>query len=94
MPCKACAQIRTAVDLTFPISLAILIHMNTTELDALETDIDHVLSSLEQLQFENLSLKQKITSILKDRTLLDQKNKRAATEVKKILNRLKEYIHE
>lgn len=68
--------------------------MEIAELDALETDIDKMLRSFEKVQFENLSLKQKIASLARDRTLLSNKNQHAAGEIKRILNQLKEYIHE
>ena len=68
--------------------------MEIAAIDHLEGQVDQVLHSLEQTRFENLSLKQKIHSILADKTLLEQKNKHAVQEIRQLINQLKEYINE
>lgn len=68
--------------------------MEIAAIDHLEGQVDQVLHSLEQARFENLSLKQKIHSILADKTLLEQKNKHAVQEIRQLINQLKEYINE
>lgn len=64
--------------------------MSTLELSGLEHQVDHLLHSLDRLKAENISLRQKLSHSIRERTLLLEKNRKAASTVKKIITQLKE----
>ena len=63
---------------------------NTIEISGLEYQVDYLLRSLERLQVENASLRQKLTSHNRERSLLATKTQQTAEKIKKIISQLKE----
>ncbi|MCX7121433.1 MAG: TIGR02449 family protein [Gammaproteobacteria bacterium] len=66
--------------------------MKTVELNHLETQVDHLMHLIETLQFENVSLRQKMAVHIKERTRLQYKNQRASKQVKQIIKNIKEEL--
>ncbi|WP_423063092.1 TIGR02449 family protein [Candidiatus Paracoxiella cheracis] len=66
--------------------------MTTLELSGLEYQVDHLLRSLERLKAENISLRQKLSSSIRERSELLEKNRKAADKIKKIISQLKEQM--
>ncbi len=66
--------------------------MNTTELDHLEIQVDHLMHVIETLQFENASLRQKMAMHIKERARLQHKNERTTKQVKQIIKQIKEEL--
>lgn len=66
--------------------------MKTTELNHLESQVNHLMQLIDMLQFENVSLKQKIAMHIQERTRLQYKNQRATKQVKQIVKNLKEAL--
>lgn len=65
---------------------------NTIELSGLEYQVDYLLRSLERLQMENATLRQKLAAYAREQTYLTQKNQQLASRVKKIIAQLKEEL--
>lgn len=66
--------------------------MTTLELSGLEYQVDHLLRSLERLKAENISLRQKLSSSIRERSELLEKNRKAADKIKKVISQLKEQM--
>lgn len=66
--------------------------MTTLEISGLEYQIDRLLRSLESLKAENHSLRQKLSSSIRERSELIEKNRKAAAKIKKIISQLKEQM--
>jgi len=66
--------------------------MKTQEFNHLESQVDQLINLVENLQFENATLKQKIAMHIQDRTRLQYKNQRATKQVKQIIKNLKEEL--
>lgn len=64
--------------------------MSILELSGLEYQVDHLLHTLDRLKAENISLRQKLSSSIHERTILLEKNRKAAAKIKKIIAQLKE----
>jgi uncharacterized protein (TIGR02449 family) len=64
--------------------------MKTVELNSLEQDIDYLLSNLERLKMENLSLRHKLSQAVKDRNRFKESNQLASNTIKQIVRQLKE----
>jgi uncharacterized protein (TIGR02449 family) len=66
--------------------------MNDSDLIHLELQIETLLDSREQLRIENSSLRQKLLKLTQERAELLDKNKRAATKIKRIISQLRNGI--
>ena len=66
--------------------------MIVKELKKLELQIDNFIESHGLLVLENSSLRKKIHQLTKERSLLLDKNKKAADTVKKIVSQLKDEL--
>lgn len=66
--------------------------MMDNELHNLETNVDSLLKSHGQLKVENNALRQKLAKLVQERTDLIEKNKKAATKVKRIISQLRNEI--
>lgn len=66
--------------------------MTTLELSGLEYQVDHLLRYLERLKAENNSLRQKLSSSIRERSKLLEKNRKAAVKIKKVITQLKEQM--
>lgn len=66
--------------------------VNTIELSGLEYQVDYLLRSLERLQAENASLRQKLAAHVREHTYLAHKNQQVAVRVKKVIAQLKEEL--
>lgn len=64
--------------------------MSTIELSGLEYQVDHLLRSLERLQAENASLRQKVTVISRKCSFLVNQNQQVAIKIRKIIAQLRE----
>ncbi len=64
--------------------------MSTVELQDLETQVSHLMRSVEQLKLENHSLKTKLTHSIRERAQLQDQGKVAARKIKSIVSQLKE----
>lgn len=63
--------------------------MNDSEFIHLELQIETLIQSREQLKMENVSLRQKLIKLTQERAELLDKNKRAATKIKRIISQLR-----
>lgn len=66
--------------------------MNSVDLDHLGLQVDHLMRLIENLQFENATLKQKMAMHIKERTRLQHKNQSAVKQVKQIIKQIKEEL--
>lgn len=66
--------------------------MSTIELSGLEYQVDHLLRSLERLQAENASLRQKLATYIQERTVITSQNRQIATRIKKVIAQLREDV--
>ena len=66
--------------------------MKTLELNELESQVNHLMRLIENVQLENAALKQKMAMHIQERTRLQYKNQRAAKQVKQIIKNLKEEL--
>ena len=66
--------------------------MSTVELNDLETQIDHLMRSVEQLKLENHSLKTKLAMSFRERTHLQSQLKMARERIVMIISKLKEEL--
>lgn len=66
--------------------------INTIELSGLEYQVDHLLRSLERLQAENASLRQKLASHARERAYFINQNQHVAGKIKKIIAQLREEL--
>ena len=66
--------------------------MEAMELNSLEEQVDQLLSALQRLKYENASLKQKLNQNAKEQRLLQEKNQKAAAQIKQVINQLKDEI--
>ena len=64
--------------------------MNSAELDQLTSQVDHLMNMVETLQDENILLRQKIATHIKERTYLQHKNQLAAKNIRQIIKQMKE----
>lgn len=64
--------------------------MSTIELTGLESQIDYLFNTIEQLKLDNQSLRQKLVVNTQEKTKLKQQNQQAIEKVKRILRQLKE----
>jgi len=66
--------------------------MEVAQLSQLEQQVEVLLNSLQYLRYENTSLKQKLKQNLQQFTELENKNKQAALQIRKLITQLKEEI--
>jgi len=66
--------------------------MTTLEFSGLEYQVDHLLRFLERLKAENNSLRQKLSSSIRERSELLEKNRKTAVKIKKVITQLKEQM--
>ena len=66
--------------------------MNIAELTDLELQIDHLIHSIERLKAENLSLRQKMGSSIRERTRLKEQNQNVTVKIKRIIHKLREEL--
>ena len=66
--------------------------MEVTKLAELENQVEHLISSIQQLETENHSLKQRLHSAVQDRSTLQERHQKASLQIKKIISQLKEEL--
>ena len=66
--------------------------MQPTELLRLESQVDHLMRTVETLRQENNQLRQKIAVHIQEFSHLKHKNERAAQQVKQIIKNMKEEL--
>ena len=66
--------------------------MNSTELDHLGLQIDHMMHMIETLQLENATLRQKIAVHIKERARLQHIHQRATKQVRQVIKQIKEEL--
>ena len=64
--------------------------MHPIELTSLESQVEHLMRTIDALQFENNNLRQKIATHIQESARLQHKNQRAAMQVKQIIKHMKE----
>lgn len=63
--------------------------MDNSDLINLALQIETLIKSREELRCENISLRQKLTKLTQERAKLLEKNKLAATKIKRIISQLR-----
>lgn len=66
--------------------------MNTADIDLLETKLDQLMLTVEQLRSDNAALRHKLAVSIRERTQLAEINERAAQKVKRTVAQLKEAL--
>ncbi len=66
--------------------------MEAAQLTDLEYQINHLISAINRLKEENLTLRQKLAGNIRERTRLQQQNQQAAIKIKRVMGQLKEEI--
>ena len=66
--------------------------METTQLNDLELQVDYLLTLVQRMQSENKALRQRLAEAVHDRSELQEQHLKAATQIKFIINQLKEEI--
>lgn len=64
--------------------------METVELNQLESQIDHLVNTVTQLQQDNRTLKNQLSNVTSDRNRLATKMERAALQIKQLITELRE----
>lgn len=65
-------------------------NLDKADLSGLESQIDALLRNASQLRVENKNLRNKVTQLENELKQFDEKNKRATTEINRIITQLKE----
>ncbi len=66
--------------------------MEAAQLTDLEYQINHLISAINRLKEENLTLRQKLAGNIRERTRLQQQNQQATIKIKRVMGQLKEEI--
>jgi len=66
--------------------------MDTIALNDLDTQVDHLLATIERLRIENKSLHIQLAAANRNRGQLIDSKKKAASQVKQIIQQLKEEL--
>ncbi len=66
--------------------------MQNPNLANLELQIEYLLQTFERLRSENLFLRQKLIKLTQERADLTDKNKKAATKIKRIVSQLRSEV--
>ncbi len=64
--------------------------MNTAEITELEAQIENLIRLLGRLKTENQSLRNRLASSVRERSLLQEKQQKAVVKVKRIISQLRE----
>jgi uncharacterized protein (TIGR02449 family) len=64
--------------------------MNVIEMSELEAQVNRLMHTIETLQLEIASLRQKMASHIKERTRLQHKNECAVKQIKQLIKNIKE----
>lgn len=64
--------------------------MKTNQLHELESHVESLLQTVERLKSENISLRQKLTHCVRERSQYQQQNKMASTKLNTLIRQLKE----
>ena len=66
--------------------------MDVTKLKDLELQVEQLIVTIQQLESENASLKQRLHSAVQDRSSLQERHQKASSQIKKIIGQLKEEL--
>lgn len=66
--------------------------MEVTKINDLELQVEHLIETIQQLETDNHSLKQRLHAAVQDRSSLQERHQAATAQIKKIIRQLKEEL--